>query len=280
MAAIYRKYTLWDYTTGDCPGAMRNALRHLTEGVVYVVYPKNTVGLLQVKAVLSSGAGIAIDQKNEVTANNMKAQYLGVQPDMSHAYYFQSQNGGTTGVASIQAEGVVMTDDKGYNPLDFAVLTCYPSTGSALVVNSNSYKSLIKENPLESWPSPQVYIEPTSKALKLTPSESGRLVHISLQGDMNLTSQDPCEWHFQLREPRGDGTASGTINVSTPTFRVSGSTNMKNRQINIVDYVPAGTDNKYVRSGVIPCVHNTTNNTISLSDLEIHIAIVSQPQLV
>lgn len=280
MAAHARKYVLWSYTTGDIPGGMRNALGHLTSGTVYVVFPTNTLKPILVKATLTGGSAVAIDTKQEVTSNGIKCQYLGVQPDGSHGYYFSQVDpaSGRIGVIDIQAETMVASSDSAYNPLDFAVFSCYPATGSGLAINQGSYKSLIKESASNPWPNPGIWIDPKTKSLKFAPKDFDRMVFVSLQGDIALTDQNPCEWHFQLRKPKGDGTATGDIYDSVPTFRISGATTMKHRQVNIISYIEAGDTDYFVADGVVPCVHNTTGGTITLSDLEIHVYTISQPR--
>lgn len=280
MAAHFRRYVLWSYTTGDVPGGTRNALRHLTSGVVYVSLPTNNLKPILVKATLTGGAGLPIDTKSSVVGSGIKCEYLGIQPDGTHAYKFTQTDPATgkNGVVDIQAETMVVSLDGAYNPLDFSVFACYPATGSGLVVANGSYKSLIKEDVTNPWPNPDIWVDPKTKALKFSPKEFDRMVFVSLQGDIALTDQNPCEWHFQLREPKGDGTATGNIYISAPTFRISGATSMKNRQVNIISYIEAGESDDLVRNGVVPCVHNTTAGNITLSDIEIHVYTISQPR--
>lgn len=279
MAAHFRKFTLWSYTTGDVPGGVRNALGHVTKGVIYVKFPENALKPILVKAVLTGGSGLAIDTKASVTGNGIKCEYLGVQPDCSHAYLFtQTNDNGSTGVVAIEAETMVEAVSEAYNPLDFAVFSCYPATGSGLAINNGSYKSLIKESVSNPWPNPSIWVDPQTKALKFAPKPFDRMVFVSLQADIALTDTNPCEWHFQLREPKGDGSAGSTIHVSTPTFRISGATTMKNRQVNIISYIEAGTSDYFVDKGVVPCVHNTTTGTVTLTDIEVHVYTISQPR--
>lgn len=280
MAAHYRKFTLWSYVTGGNAGAKRNAYGHLTEGVIYVVFPKNTLKDIKVNATLTGGVGMAIDTKNEVTSNGIKCQYLGVQPDKSHAYYFSQTNAAnpTHGVVDIKAEAMVLSDSNTYNPLNFAVFSCYPATGSGLVVSASSFKSLIKDDATVAWPNPDIWIDPKTKAIKFAPKDYDRMVFVSLESDTTLTDTDPCEWHFQLRQPKGDGTASSTIHMSTPTFRISGATTMKKRQVNIMSYIEAGDEDYFVKEGVVPCVHNTTKANLTMKDIEVLVYTISQPE--
>lgn len=277
MAAHFRKYTLWSYATGDAPGCIHNDIGHLTKGIIYVTFPKGMLKPIQVTATITSGTKIHIDTKAEVTANNMKVNYLGTVPGGQHAYQFTSQDN-TTGVMYVEAEALIQASDSAYNPLDIAMFSCYSSSVGSLTIPTNGFRNILKDNVTNDWVNPNVWIDSTSKALKFAPMNADRLLFLSLQGDITLTTQDPCEWHFQLRPPKGDGSADSTVYMSVPTYRISGAVNMKDRQVNIMAYIQSGSDNIFTDAGVVPCVLNTTGANITMQNLELHVYTVAQPR--
>lgn len=233
----------------------------LIKGFVYAYVPS---GITSLRFPLSDGQTLVVS--GEVSfKSGVTVKFEGSREGKR---IFSVTSTSTTGVLRLEGSYRQASIDRAYTPFSMDMFIMNPPTD--VVVPSGESKVLYTDAMVSAHPFQSGIITLTNGVFKLAPSESFRLVNITLRSSFLTEDTTPCEWALQIQRPTGD------VISSAYTHGVATVMDMPSRELTVNSYTYGGSD-PYVSSGFCVAIFNNTKADLTVYQDSLRVDVMENP---
>lgn len=235
--------TLW--TASQIQGSnVKNGAGAILHGYAYVKLPKR---LEMIRYRLSNKQFIS-PVLNTAQGHGITVTQLGENSEGYTVFHIESET--NVGVLAVEGTYDIYEIGQPYSPFSMDIFV--PNPNGVVEIQPDEFRNMFQASDRVAHTFKSDKIDLENGIFKVTPTPSFRIITFTIRSLFIVDSQEPCEWFFQIRRPKGD------IIASSQTSRISVADDLPSRELHISSYI-YGIDDPFVDAGFQIGFHNTTD---------------------